>query len=115
MNEQSWFSVAQASSVAGCTFGVTCLQSTIRKLGLDNIWVPFVLAIIFVSVFVADWTQITWLGTWVVVIVNVAVVFLGAVGANETAANIKEPPKYTSDPNKRKPKVFIRSYFRGDE
>lgn len=112
MSEQSWYSVAQATSVAGCTFGVTCLQTTARKLGLDSIWVPFFLAIVFVAVFVADWTQMTWVGTWVVAIVNAAVVFLGAIGANEAAANIKDPQKPTSDPNSAKPKAFIRSYFR---
>ncbi|MET4384546.1 magnesium-transporting ATPase (P-type) [Bradyrhizobium sp. F1.4.3] len=112
MSEPSWYSVAQASSVAGCTFGVTCIQSMIRRLGLDSIWVPFILAVIFVSAFVADWTQIRWLGTWVVVIVNVAVVFLGAVGANESAANIKNPQKGTGQLNRAGPKVWIRSYFR---
>jgi hypothetical protein len=112
MDGQAWYSAAQASSVAGCTFGVTCLQTMFRKLGLDSIWVPFVLSVIFVCVFIADWTKMTWAASLVVMLVNVAVVFLAAIGANETAANIKEPPKTTAEANAAKPNEWIRSYFR---
>jgi hypothetical protein len=115
MNEQQWVTLVTTATMAGSTLSVSTLLAVWRKLtGVETVWIPFILSVVIVG---AVMTRDRWPSTfleWIVIAVNIGMVFLSVIGANEGAVALKAgPKKATGQPNKALPKVWIGSLFGG--
>ncbi|MGF6126968.1 hypothetical protein QF019_002177 [Pseudomonas frederiksbergensis] len=90
---QEFMDSMSITTFAGATFAVTIIGAFLRRLtGINSLLLPAVLSFIVCIGFAYDKGFPHDFVGWLVIFVNICMLFFAVVGANETASNIANPP-----------------------
>jgi len=90
---QEFMDPSSITTFAGATFAITIIGGFLRRLtGINHLFLPAALAFIVCIGFAYDKGFPHDFVGWLVIFVNICMLFFAVVGANETASTIAHPP-----------------------